>query len=392
MPSHPTAALIFWISIAVLIFTYVGYPPLIWLFGRLCNRPFRRDPGHTPLATLIIAAHNEEAVIAEKIENALSQDYPADKLEIIIASDASSDQTVAIARRFASPRLRVLDLRERSGKLGAVVKAVRLARGQIIVLTDANAFYAPDTISQLAAPFADPAIGCVCGAKTILRDKANRLATDAEEGHYWQFESFIKSAETLSGSCVGADGSVYAVRAGLFPAPPLDRLLMDDLIISLMINLQGYRSVFIPQARAFEYSSPNSGKEFKRKARILAGALGVMQTIPAILRSSLAFKLFCHKILRWMTPVFMLTALFSSVTLAVGGGLLYQSMLGCQLLFYGCALTGLILEKLKRPLPLIKQCFYFTLTVTAQLYGVFIFLRDRKTAHWENLRAHAEKT
>jgi cellulose synthase/poly-beta-1,6-N-acetylglucosamine synthase-like glycosyltransferase len=378
-------ALLFYGAFALVVYTYIGYPLLIWVFGIISNRRWTKNPDFQPFVSLIIPAHNEAPVMRSKIENALALDYPPEKIEFLVASDDSSDDTVATAESFSSPLVRVLDYKERAGKMGTVVKAVREAKGEVLVMTDANALYSPAAIRELVAPLSDPSVGCSCGSKNILADAS--LTTERQEKRYWQYESFLKDAESRSGSCVGADGSIYAVRAALFPDPPTNRLVMDDFIVSLMIILKGYRCVFVKEARAFECSSPDSIMEFKRKARILAGALSIVQVIPRILVSSLSFKIISHKLFRWATGFFLLIALVTSGLLL--GRPLFRFFFFCQVGFYCCAAAGMVLEKLKRPLPLLTQCYYFTLTALAQMWGIIVFLRTRNIAHWENLRNHA---
>jgi biofilm PGA synthesis N-glycosyltransferase PgaC len=382
------AEMFFYLALGLCLYTYALYPLSIYAAGRLLNRRWKGDAAFEPVVTLIIPAYNEAAVIQSKIENTLASQYPPEKLEIIVASDCSSDQTVRIARASGQGRVLVLDFKERGGKMGTIVKAVAQARGEVLVLTDANAMYAPTTIRELVAPLADPSVGCVCGAKTIVADTLS--ATDREEKRYWKYESFLKAAESMSGSCVGADGSVYAMRTAQFPDPPTNQLVMDDFIVSLKIILAGSRCVFNGNARAFEGSSADWVREFRRKARILAGALSVIAIIPRILVSSLSFKLVSHKLLRWMTPIFMLVALATSMTLLDRP--LFRGYFAVQCLFYLGAAAGFAFECAGRPLPIFKQCFYFSLTAAAQLWGVVVFLRTRKVAHWENLRNHAAKT
>ena len=372
-------------SVLLVAYTYVGYPLLIFLWGKLRGRPYFSDIDYAPPVTVIVAVHDEEQVIREKIKNLLASHYPKDQLEVLIASDGSSDRTVVLAHTIDDERLRVLEFSTRAGKIGTVEKAVNEARGEFLVLTDANAFFAPDTIRQLIAPFADRSVGCVCGAKNIQADGARALSADQDEGTYWRYENFIKSSETLSGSCVGADGSVYAVRKALFPNIPKNRLLMDDLFVSLMIVMDGYRCIFVPEARAFEPASSSRGVEFARKARILAGSIGVVRTIPGLLRSSFGWRMVSHKLLRWMTGVFMVLAFVSSSQLTDIP--LLALLFAVQILFYGAALVGMVLDRFDRPLPLFTQAYYFTLTVAAQVWGVLVYRRDGRTPHWDNLRS-----
>lgn len=380
--------ILFYGSLFLLVYTYILYPVLITLVGSIFKRTYKTDATYEPTVTLIIPAYNEASVIREKIENALSLDYPSEKLDICVASDCSSDQTIAIANEYTN-RIRVLDYRERGGKMGTLVKAVRETSAELIVFTDANAMFSLNAIRELVAPFADNKIGCVAGSKNIAKVETKSLTTENEEKQYWKYENLIKTAESQVDSCVGADGSIYAIRRELFPEVPAKRLVMDDFIVSLKIVLAGYRCVFVSDAKAFEESTTNSKVEFKRKARIFAGALSVIQIIPQILISRIGFQLFSHKILRWMTPVFMGTLAVSTLfqTDTLFGMLLFV----LQSLFYCATIAGYFAEHFNLPIPLTKQCYYFVVTAISQVWGVVVFAKDRKMSHWENLR-NASKT
>ncbi|MFH0920559.1 MAG: glycosyltransferase family 2 protein [Fibrobacterota bacterium] len=379
---HTVFETIFWVTVGILAYTYAAYPVLVFFFGLLFRRRRTVDPSYRPRVTLIIPAHNEAGCIEKKIKNALDSDYPADRLEILVASDASEDETVKIARRYEG-RIRVLDYRERRGKMGTVNRAVTEAQGDILVLTDANAMYAGYTIKELVKHFADSSVGCVSGAK-IIRNMDTDTTTGVGESGYWKYEAFLKYAEALSGSCVGADGSVYAVRKEAYPFPPDQRIIMDDLAVSLLIVQKGYACVFEPSARAFEESSKRIRQEFKRKIRIFAGAFSFFLQCPGALLTRLFIKTVSHKILRWLTFAFQAVLFVCSFFLAADP--LFRPVFGVQAVFYACAAAGLFLNHYGVRILVFQIPYYFTMTTFAQIYGFWHYLRQGRTPAWEKLR------
>jgi poly-beta-1,6-N-acetyl-D-glucosamine synthase len=369
--------------ILVLLYTYVGYPVLLFAYSLLFRKNRALDPSYRPSVTLIIPAHNEEACIGKKIKNALDLDYPAEKLEIIVASDGSTDATVSLVKKFGG-RVKVLDFKERSGKMGVINKAVRQASGEILALTDANAMFAAYTLKELVKHFADPSVGCVSGAKIIRNEITDINSTGIGETGYWRYEAFMKEAETRSGSCVSADGSVYAVRKSVYPFPPDDKIIMDDLAVSLFIIKQGHDNVFEPAARAFEESSSRVFVEFRRKTRIFAGAFSLFVNSPGVLFSPIFFKLFSHKILRWLTFIFQ--ALLFALSCALYADPFFRPLLGLQAVFYACAAVGVALNHFGVRLAVFHLPYYFNMTTFAQVWGLVHYFQYGRSPSWEKRR------
>ena len=367
----------------ILFYTYCGYPVLLYLYGLIFRKQRNLDPAFQPRVTLIIPAHNEEECIEKKIRNALELDYPQDKLEIIVASDASSDSTMEKAGRF-SDRVKLLDFKERSGKMGVINKAVKSASGDILVLTDANAMFARYTIKELVKYFVDPSVGCVCGAKIIRNQAMDVNSTGTGESGYWRYEAFLKKAESLSGSCVSADGSVYAVRRSAYPFPPDDKIIMDDLAVTLMLIKKGHTCVFEPAARAFEESSTRISDEFRRKTRIFAGAFSLFVNRPGVLFSRVFFKVFSHKILRWLTFVFQV-ALFA-LSYALYADPLFRPLFGAQAIIYACTAIGIVLNHFSIRIMIFHIPYYFNMTTFAQVWGLAYYLKYGKRPAWEKRR------
>ena len=369
--------------VLILFYTYLGYPAILYVYGLIFRKKRILSPDFFPTVTLIIPAHNEEDCIEKKIKNALETDYPEGKLEIIVASDASSDKTIEKAGKFSN-KIKILDYKERSGKMGIINKAVKEAKGEILVLTDANAMFARYTIRELVKYFFDPKIGCVCGAKVIQNNITDINSTGMGETGYWRYEAFLKYAETMSGSCVSADGSVYAVRKSAYPFPPDNRIIMDDLAVTLMLIKNGYTCIFEPAARAFEESAKQIHDEFRRKTRIFAGAFSLFVNRPSVLFTPVFFKLFSHKILRWLTFIFQLILFILS--LALYSDPVFRPIFGIQAIFYSCAIIGMIFNHFNIRLMVFNVSYYFNMTTFAQVWGLFHYLKHGHRPAWEKRR------
>jgi cellulose synthase/poly-beta-1,6-N-acetylglucosamine synthase-like glycosyltransferase len=367
----------------LLFYVYLGYPVLLYLYGLIFRKNRKTDSSFQPTVTLIIPAHNEEDCIEKKIRNALELDYPKQKLEIIVASDASTDSTMDKAGQFGD-RIKLLDFRERSGKMGIINKAVKSAAGDILVLTDANTMFARYTIKELVKHFAEPEVGCVCGAKIIRNEISDINSSGMGETGYWRYEAFLKRAESLSGSCVSADGSVYAVRRSAYPFPPDNKIIMDDLAVTLMLIKQGHACVFEPAARAFEESSRRIRDEFRRKTRIFAGAFSLFVNQPGVLFSRVFFKVFSHKILRWLT--FVLQVLLFALSYALSADPFFRPIFGAQAIFYACTAVGILLNHFGARIMIFHLPYYFNMTTFAQVWGLVYYIMYGNKPAWEKRR------
>lgn len=327
-----TCAIIFWACVGGVFYAYVGYP-LVLLAA---SRAFGRDPvppqaDQLPTLSLLICAHNEEDVIGQRIENALAMDYPRDRLEIVIASDGSSDRTVEIARGYLARGVRVLDFRERGGKSATLNAAFPHLRGDVVLLSDSNTFTEMSAARMLVRWFVDPAVGVVCG-RLVLTDPSTGANAD---GAYWRYETFLKRKEARLGALLGANGAIYAIRRGLF-VPLRPDTIVDDFVLPLLARLRGgCRIVYDTDAVAHEESAPDTAGEFRRRARIGAGAFQAVGMLWPVLdprHGWLAFCFLSHKLMRWACPFFMIGALVTSLLLSASP--LYLAALGGQTLFY----------------------------------------------------------
>lgn len=362
-----------------IVYHYAGYPILLWLLnGRRRATPPERS-GAPPSVSVIIPCYNEADVIVGKVAAVRAQNYDG-PIEIIVSSDGSDDGTEEIAAEAGAT---VVYNAERRGKVAALNAGVASATGEILVFSDANAIPVPDAVARLAVWFADPRVGAVAGEQVIAKEGEGTVG--AGESVYWRYEAFIKRLEAARGTALCADGSLYAVRRELYLPPPTGILMMDDFYISGAVIRAGYKIAYAPDAVAYEGTSPGARAEFKRKARILAGSLVSATLLGPRFWFRVPWKLFSHKVLRWLGPWLGLGALvFSSAAVFTGsyvGGVLF----GLQLFFYLAALAGWALRDTHAPFPF-KAAYYLTLSNLAELWGYVVLITQLKKPAWEKLR------
>lgn len=379
------AAVCFWAAAAVLFHVYAGFPALLAVAGRIRNRRVAAADVTPPL-TLIIAAYNEEACIGARLDNALATDYPRDVLEIIVASDGSSDRTAAIVESYASRGVRLLEL-PRRGKIFALNDAVVHARGEILVFSDANTMVARSSLRALARNFADPEVGGVVG------HTGYRLAADSEpaargESLYWRYDTFLKDMESRSGSVVSAHGGLYAIRRELYQ-PPADAAVTDDFMISTGVIALGYRLVFEADARAWEAPVGKSSREFQRRVRLMTrGIRGVIQRARLLDMRTHGFYslvLFTHKVLRRVVPIPLILLFVCAAALSASPA--YRVVLLAQVGFYSLAAGGYLTRSTAagRSRPLYVP-FFFCLANAAALVAIINVIRGQRITRWEPQR------
>lgn len=373
---------LFWGSVFLIVYIFLLFPLLVVLRGLLIKRPYRMA-GITPGLSMVIAAYNEAETIRQKLDNIFSLDYPSDKLEVIIASDGSTDGTDEIIRGYAQDRVILLSL-PRTGKNAALTQAAQAASGDILVFSDANSMYAPGALRALVRPFADPSVGGVAGNQVYNFDPHQASGSAGERG-YWDFDRLLKHFQDRSGSVTSATGSIYAIRRELFQPIPLG--LVDDFMASTAVIRQGYRLVFSPTAISYEGVAESKKLEFSRKVRIILQGLKSV-----LLRAELmnpfrygfyAVQLFSHKLLRRLV-VFPLLVLLLTSPLLWSQGLIYQATTIAQISFYLLALAGLLFERYALGTrKLFSIPFYFTLIYAAALVAVVKLLRGQQINQWE---------
>lgn len=328
---------VFWGSVLLVVYPYIGYPTVLWIAARFAARRGRPVGGGTPAVTLLISVYNEADVMDEKLQNTLALDYPADRLEIAVVSDGSTDDTHAIASRYAHRGVQLWVYSGRIGKSACLNHAVARARGEVVVFSDANSRYHPRAVRELVAPFADPTVGFVTGRTAYRSRPGERLSGSI--GAYAKLETVIKRLESRVGSCVGADGAIFAIRRSLFR--PLQATDINDLVTPLDIVEQGFRGELNEEAWCSEETAGGDGQEFRRQVRI------TNRTIRALARRSrllnpfrygvFSLQVASHKWARLVVPFGLLGALSASGFLALEQGG-YAVLFGAQAAMYGAAL------------------------------------------------------
>lgn len=373
---------IFIFCFSMLVYVFFGYPFVLYCLSLfLHKKPKICDS--LPTVSLIISAYNEQNIIAEKLKNSLSLDYPPDKLEIIVASE-STDWTNRIVEQFAGRGVVLRAFDDRQGKAATLYRTVPYARGEIIIFSDANAMYEPDAVKKLVRNFGDPRIGCVSGLLRYF--DVNAGLTGRGEGLYWKYETFIKKIESSIFSLLGANGSIFAVRKHLYLPMAYDR--GDDFELPIRVALNGEGVILESQAVSLEKSCERPAEEFGRKVRIIAwnmkSCLLLMKECLSKGRVLLFFQLMSHKLLRWIFPLFVLGLLFSNLFL---DGSFFRTLLILQLLFYSSGLMVYVMEAAGFRMPrLFLVPYYFCLMCLSTLNGVWLLFFCRQKSVWKKVR------
>jgi cellulose synthase/poly-beta-1,6-N-acetylglucosamine synthase-like glycosyltransferase len=384
------AELFFWLTVAGIGYAYVGFPLLLVLVAYMRPRPVLRGK-ETPTMSLIVAAHNEEDQIEDRVVNALRSDYPADGLEVLVAADGCTDRTVERVRALGEPRVRVLEL-PRQGKLQALDAAVREARGEILVFSDANTVMDAGALRAMAGNFADPRVGGVAG-HTGYRLESHAESSGRGEGLYWRYDTWLKQMESRTGSVVSAHGGLYAIRRALYQIPE-ETAVTDDFIISTGVVAQGFRLVFEPEARAFEAPAPAAAAEFGRRVRLMTrGWRAVFERRDLLNPARYGFYavvLLSHKVVRRLVPLGLPVLLASSLVLAPRSWIFGGAALA-QLAFYALAIAGAAMRgKGLGHGRVLYVPFYFCLANAAALLAFLRFLRGDRIQRWQPQRHAVE--
>jgi cellulose synthase/poly-beta-1,6-N-acetylglucosamine synthase-like glycosyltransferase len=378
------AAMAFWTAFAVVVWVYVGYGVVLWIASRLRARPVRRAP-FEPTVSLVVCAYNEGRTIRRKLEEIRGLDYPAEKLQVIVASDGSTDDTDAIVREYA-PAVELLRVEGRRGKTIAQNAAVARATGDILVFSDVTTEYAPHTIRTLVANLADPAVGCVGGDLRYLSERDNPSAQG--RALFWNYERQMRIWESRVHSIVGVAGCAYAMRRTLYV--PLDEAVISDFVAPGLVTERGYRTVLEVDAPVWEPAESYSlGQELHRRARVitrgLRGAFRLRGLVNPLRHPWFATVLWSHRILRWLLPVFLLVMLASSAAL-VHEGWIYRLVFYGQLAVYTAGALAFALDRLQLRLPGMFVPLYFCLISLAPLVALGWLLRGETKAAWETGR------
>jgi cellulose synthase/poly-beta-1,6-N-acetylglucosamine synthase-like glycosyltransferase len=365
---------IFWISAALIVYSYAGYPCWLLLRSKLFPRPVLSG-NYEPRVSLVMVVFNEEKVLPAKLDNLLTLDYPAEKTEIVIASDGSTDNTERILREYArDSRVQVVLNQLSRGKAANLNDAVEVASGDILVFTDARQTIESFALRKLVSDFADPDVGCVSG-ELMLGDPTKK-ESGRGMGLYWRIEKKIREWESASGSVIGATGAFYGIRRSLFvPLPP--ELILDDVFTPMQVVKQHKRVIFESEARAWDLPDLGSTREFARKVRTLGGNYQLVQLAPWLVTGAnpARFEFISHKLTRLFVPFALALLLLSSLFLQ---GVLYRGMLIAQLAFYGLSLLAMAHLKMG-PLDRISDAaLTFVLLNTAAVVAFARFISGRK--------------
>ena len=372
----PAWEVLFWLCVVLLVYAQLGYPLVLAVLGRLRHAraaaPAPPAPAEPPTVSLIVAAYDEEAVIARKVGNALALDYPRDRLEVVVASDGSSDATVQEARRAGADR--VLEL-ARGGKIRAQDAAVAQARGDIVAFSDANSTWEPGALRTLVGAFADSTVGYACGQVRFVSDGPG----SNQEGLYWRYEMALRALESRLGSITAGNGAIYATRRESYIE--VDPIMGHDLSFPFNMVKRGWRAVYVPQARATEKMVPTIEGEFARKRRMMS------HTWPIVLRGGLlsprgypplyALMIASHRVLRYAAPFLHAGALVASAVLFTTSAVYAVAFIVQIALLAAALLAGVA------PLRPLLVARYYVLTTASVAAGLWDWLRHGTPAGWE---------
>ncbi len=369
---------LFWVGITWLVYVYVGYPAILWLLGRI--RPVKPtvDESFFPSVSVLIAARNEEKDIGWKVRETLEWDYPPEKLEVLVGSDASEDRTDEIVSGISNPRVTLIRLESRAGKNAVLNRLAQSARGELLLFTDANTHIGPTCLRKVVRHFADPRVGCVTGDTHSLAENS-RSVIESGGGVYGGYESLIKRLESAIGSVLVCDGAIFCIRSSAFTS--LTPELANDLELPLRIGQKDYWVRHDPAAVVYEADTLSAKESFAQRRRISAqGMLGMLRLGEA-LRGIRRWQFVSRKFLRWLTLIPLLLIAISSVALA--GRLAMATVVILQIVFYGSALVGWVFSAWNRDVgPLFSVPFYTILGSIATLAGVVDACRGRQFAIW----------
>ena len=364
-------AIAFWAAVGLLAYAHLGYPLLLAVLARAKPEPLPGSPGELPAVTLIVAAHDEEDVIEAKVANVLELDYPRELLELIVASDGSTDRTVELAGSAGADL--VLDL-ERGGKVAAQNAAAARARHDLLAFSDANASWPAPALRELVAPFADPRVGYVCGQARFLDPNGSN-----QEGAYWRFELALRAHESRLAGVTAGNGAIYAVRRAAYL--PLGPASSHDLSFPFMLTKRGWRAVYAPRAQSEEKMVATIEGEFARKRRMMRGiydeVVGDGMLSPRGYGLVYGFEILSHRVLRYASPFLHLVALAANLAL-LGEGAVYAFTLALQLALLAAAALAPVLPL--RPLRLAR---YYVLVTASIAAGLWDRIRLGTPGAWE---------
>ena len=370
---------VFWSSLAVILYSYVGYPFLLFLVKRLVKRDRHASTvEYCPSVCLLVSAFNEEKIIRKKIENSVGLDYPKARLTILVASDGSNDRTVPIVEDYEDLGVKLFHRTARSGKSAVLNEVMKTVRDDIVVFTDANAMFAEDALKRLVARFQNPEIGCVVGKLRYVERHTTSVARG--EGLYWRYEGCLSRLESSLQSVLVANGSIFAIRRELYPQ--LYAEVANDFQIPIEIGARGYGVIYEPEAQAFEQSTIFWQEEFQRKVRIIMRGLAGYGKLSKKITGFRRWQFFSHKLLRWAIGPILLVTFVSNVVLMRNSVFYLIAFLG-QVFIYLAALNGWRVRQTRKPHPIFYLPFYFTMVNLAAVVATVKFISGERQRVWD---------
>lgn len=381
------------VSLFLLVYVYAGFPVLLGLASLILRKHHQPNRDHEPTVTLIISAYNEEAVIREKIDNSLAIDYPPEKLDILVVSDASVDRTDSLVLACEDPRVRLLRVEGRRGKTMGLNAALEQVRTELVLFSDANALYDSQAVRNMVRHFGDPGVGYVVGHARYIDSSAT--AAGESENLYWNFEIQLKRWESEVHSVVGGDGAIYMIRRSLYQ--PLEATDINDFVNPLQIVAAGFRGIFDASAFCVETPADDFEKEFGRKVRIVNrsfnGFLRVRQLLNPLRYGRFSWLLFSHKVLRWFSPFLLLAHFIATLLMPMDGlaGLIALGSLALYTLVIAAATIGLLNKRRGgKVFDYAKYFYYFMLMNVASAFGVLSRLQGRRIVTWSTVRSNGD--
>ena len=374
---------VFWACGALVVYSYVLYPLVLMALAsrsKAHNAPDQLSDVDVPFVSVLIAAHNEESVIRSRIENLLGLDYPSERLDLVIASDASRDGTVNIVREYEGRGVKLVEFTARTGKSAVLNATIPSLKGEIVVLSDANTMMDRSAVRNLVRWFRDGKVGVVCG-KLVLTDPTTGRNVD---GLYWRYETFLKRCEGKIGGLLGANGGIYAIRRALFQGIPGDTIV-DDFVTPLLARVRTECAIVYDEtAIAYEETPPEIAAEFRRRARIGAGGFQSLAVLWPLLdprRGAIAFTFASHKLLRWLCPFFIIGLVVANVMLVNVG--FYGLSLLLVLVLFAAALAGQMLPARSAVGKVMRLATMFGTMNAALLVGFYRWATGSQRAAWD---------
>jgi poly-beta-1,6-N-acetyl-D-glucosamine synthase len=384
--------LLFWIALAIVVYTYLGYPLVLYALVKLKKsspsvNAATEEKSDWPAVTLIVACYNEADILSKKIDNTLGLDYSPDKRHLFFVTDGSTDESGSIIQAY--PELKYFHQDGRQGKNAAVNRVMKFVSTPITIFCDANTFLNKDALKLMVNHFREPAVGAVAGEKRVMQT-GEENAANSGEGAYWKYESMLKRWDSQLHTVVGAAGELFAIRTELYEEVP-PGVLIEDFRLSMNIAKKGHRVIYEPNAYAMETSSESMEEEHKRKVRISAGGLIEVWYFLDLLNifkyGWLSFQYVSHRMLRWtLAPLSLLFILVSNFYLAITDGLFYQGVLLIQLSFYATAFIGHALRNKKIKWRILFVPYYFVFMNLSVFQGLLRLLRGKQTAIWDKAK------